>query len=174
VVRQKISAVWIFATLGLSIVFGTLFALRFSISLTPSLRRKWDIGEEVRPDELNKWHVDLPTKVDVERFEEFLDFLVKKFDSMAMSSKDFRRSVIKGLSFYKVKRVDNVVEIRFFYNIESLYERCNTRNDLIIVKNGDVYDVELLVMDSKEGADVIGRLIRGIMMEWSIELGRIV
>jgi len=175
-VRQKISTVWIFATLGLSIssvVIGTLLALRYSIILTPSLRRKWNIDDEIRPNELDQWYIDLPTKVSVERIEEFLAFLVMKFDSIVMTPEKRKTSVIKGLSYYKIKKkTDDIIEIRFFYNIESLFERGNTRNDLIITRGDDMYELGLLVIGVQQGADIIGRLIRGFLMEWSIELGK--
>ncbi len=39
-------------------------------------------------------------------------------------------------------------------------------------KGDDMYDIELLVMGVQQGADYIGRIIRGFLMEWRIELGK--
>jgi hypothetical protein len=47
-VRQKVSAIWSFGTLGVSIiavVVGALIAIRYSVVITPSFLRKWTEGE---------------------------------------------------------------------------------------------------------------------------------
>ena len=104
-VRQKISAIWIFAVLGLSIssaFIGTLLALKYSVSLTPSLRRKWDIHEEKKPDELDKWNIDLPTKVDKKRVASFLEFMSDKFNERKMSSAELKKAGLSGITFFKI------------------------------------------------------------------------
>ena len=47
-VRQKVSAIWSFGTLGVAIiavVVGALIAIRYSVIITPSFLRKWTEGE---------------------------------------------------------------------------------------------------------------------------------
>ena len=50
-VRQKVSAVWSAASLGISlaaVLVGTSVALRYSVGITPSLMRKWTMGQNIR------------------------------------------------------------------------------------------------------------------------------
>jgi ABC-type antimicrobial peptide transport system permease subunit len=48
VISQKVSAVWLIASLGIaviSVVFGSVIALSRSVSLTPSLTRRWGLED---------------------------------------------------------------------------------------------------------------------------------
>ena len=74
-VRQKISAVWAMASLGIAVaagLIGAFMALRFSVVITPSLLRKWKAKEKQSEDE---WVFEIPVKVNQEQIESLLEYV---------------------------------------------------------------------------------------------------
>ena len=174
-VRQKISSDWIFATLGLSIssvLIGTLLALRYSISLTPSLRRKWRIQDEVKPEALDHWAVDLPTKINDARICDFISYIENSLRKLIPDQQEISRSLSLGVLYVKVRKdiEDGRHDIRFFHKLD---EKSYTRNDITLIKTGGEYNLSLYTIGNQSGAEYVGRLMRKLVMEWSVEIGEI-
>ncbi len=82
IVSQKISAVWLVAALGIavaSVVLGSVLALGWSVGLTPSLTRRWRLGEQETQFGA-EWETSLPVRLSDEDLEEFLSYLTTDFE----------------------------------------------------------------------------------------------
>jgi len=76
-VLQKVSAVWCLASLLVAVAsaaFGALISLKRSTVLTPSLRRRWALGEEASAS-IDVWDIPLPINIEENRLGAFIDFI---------------------------------------------------------------------------------------------------
>jgi ABC-type lipoprotein release transport system permease subunit len=80
-VRPKISVLWSFASITLSIaavLVGALVALRSSVVITPSLLRRWSVKKDVhRMGE--PWIIDIPFKVKDNEIENLFDYVTARY-----------------------------------------------------------------------------------------------
>jgi ABC-type lipoprotein release transport system permease subunit len=80
-VRPKISVLWSFASITLSIaavLVGALVALRSSVVITPSLLRRWRVKKDVhRMGE--PWIIDIPFKVMDREIENLFDYVSARY-----------------------------------------------------------------------------------------------
>lgn len=79
-VRPKISAVWSFASILISIsavLVGALAALKYSVDITPSTLRRWSIEE---PHEMGTpWVFEVPFRVQADRLDSLFEYVTARF-----------------------------------------------------------------------------------------------
>jgi hypothetical protein len=79
-VRPKVSAVWSFASILVSVsavLVGALAALKYSVDITPSTLRRWSIEE---PHEMGTpWVFDLPFRVQADRLDSLFKYVTTRF-----------------------------------------------------------------------------------------------
>jgi len=79
-VRPKVSAVWSFASVLVSIsavLVGAFVALHSSVVITPSMLRRWKVEKE--PPMGEPWVFDLPFRLRKEELDSLFDYLTKRF-----------------------------------------------------------------------------------------------
>ena len=59
-------------------------------------------------------------------------------------------------------------DISFFHKLD---EKRYTRNDITLIKTGGEYNLSLYTIGNQSGAEYVGRLMRKLVMEWSVEIG---
>ena len=174
-VRQKTSALWVLAAISVSmaaVLVGGLTALRGSVVITPSLRRRWRVEGGVSASR-EPLELILPvrvTEVDVEGFVGYVMKALRSYrDDVYVLTSGIRESIeeTEEASIRRVEFIYRSADMRF----GGVY----TRNKVILrrEKGSEVYTVKLLTEGNKEGIPKAGSLTRKIIMEWSIERGRL-
>ncbi|KON30593.1 hypothetical protein AC480_00800 [miscellaneous Crenarchaeota group archaeon SMTZ1-55] len=80
VVRQKISAGWCLASLSIAmaaVLVGALVALQSSVDITPSARRRWQMGRP--PQKGSAWVFDIPFKVQEDEVDSLFEYVVARY-----------------------------------------------------------------------------------------------
>ncbi len=80
-VRPKISVLWSFASITLSIaavLVGALVALRSSVVITPSLLRRWGVEKDVHRMG-DPWIIDIPFKVMDTEVENLFEYVTARY-----------------------------------------------------------------------------------------------
>jgi hypothetical protein len=172
-IHQKISADWSLGAIGISLssaLIGTLVALRQSISLTPSLKTRWNVREGITED-LDTYMLEMPVALTEAQVEEFVDFVEAYLRRMVQTERQVSRAKLKGvMSLYR--RQDEtprgrVYRISFMHLVDDYWNV--TSNTVRVSWNGDAgaYDVSMSTRGMEDGAANVGRMIRHIIMEWS-------
>jgi ABC-type lipoprotein release transport system permease subunit len=79
-VRQKISAVWCLASLGIAmtaVLVGAFVALKASVDITPSMLRRWTIGASHKTG--TPWVFDVPFRVQADRLDGLLEYVAARY-----------------------------------------------------------------------------------------------
>jgi len=176
-VQEKVSAEWgllsIFLS-GLTAIFASLIpALRSSTLVTPSLLRKWTIGENENPIRADKpWVLDLPIKLTARELEPFTAFVVKRLREDGSSIVD--RINLEEEPFEKgIRR-----KISFEYYLPEKVGR--TRNELIIQPVGKEYDLKLVCTlhgstpHPRDLIHIAATYVRKLILEWSAATCKVV
>ena len=175
-VRQKISAIWSLAAIAVSlaaVLVGGLLALRWSVVITPSLKRKWRI--EKRPvTPMEPLELTLPVTVTEGEVEGFIEYVMKAL-----------RSYIDGPEFYTWEIIGECVEetegasIRRteFVHRPSILKLIGIYplNKVVLrrERGSEVYEVKLLIDGSVDRVQRVGSSIRKIIIGWSVERGKL-
>jgi len=167
-VRQKVSAVWSLAAVGISmaaVFMGAFAAIRGSIVITPSLMRRWrmeDIGGFFEP-----YEIKIPLRLLPEEVEAFMEYFTDALKAL-------EGHPIKCTSSIKrLPVVDNIERIDFIYKAPtSTVANFYTKNSLLL-RRIDEEEVGVLLKSSgdQEWAYVAGSLVRMITMRWSTTRG---
>lgn len=168
-VRQKVSALWSIASIGVAmatIAMGVLVALRSSVIITPSLMRRWRIEMEKKGFE-EPWELVIPLKLQPEEVGDFMEFaaraLISREDDPSMRTSSIR--VIRGPGGV-------INQISFIYRATQGWGEFYTRNTLSAVRGPEGVEVILRTHGERSWAHTAGTLIRFIAMEWSTLRGR--
>ncbi len=163
-VRQKISAVWSLASIGVAmatIIMGVLVALRSSVVITPSLMRRWRIERE-RTGFEEPWELVIPLKLLPEEVGDFMDYaaesLISREDDPAMRTSSIK--LLRGLD-------GSINQINFVYRATQGWGDFYTRNTLIAERGPEGVRVILRTHGERGWAHTSGTLVRFIAMEWS-------
>ena len=171
-VQQKISAKWSLAAIGISVAsvtIGSILAMRGSVVLTPSLRRRWGI------EELEKTHDDfyimpLPLQVEEENlyaFVNFTDDYVRGFEDVEVTPYiiSVKKETVEDeghprydISFY-YSESGSIVDRRFVYNLISIFRGSEE----------EAYSVVLKSKGEKEAAQQVGAFARRMAFEWAAQ-----
>jgi len=173
-VRQKVSALWTLAAMAVSlaaVIVGGLTALKGSVVITPSLKRRWKI--DARAYKIAEpFKLALPIWITEDEVEEFTEFVLNALRSH-MDDYEEHTYVIK------VSREDrkglSIRTIEFFYASGGQMSPIHTRNKLILRKEDDreVYDVVLISDGLPEAAQKTGSFVRKIILEWNVKRGKL-
>jgi len=169
VVTQKVSAVWLIAALGIavaSVVLGSMIALRSSVDLTPSLTRRWTMGDQMTSQKY-RWETKLPVRLDEGNLDGFIPYLrgqLELFTSLdsvprVANIRSLEKTGLRGLSFIYDQRSSNIGATR-------------TSNVITLEKDSEGFYVPTLESDGeRESANKAGTFIRSIVIRWSTEQG---
>ncbi len=173
-VRQKISALWTLAAMTVSlaaVLVGGVTALKGSVIITPSLKRRWKI--DVRAYNIAEpFKLTLPIWIAEEEVEEFTQFVLGALRSRMDDYED--HTYVIGES--REEKEDAFIRtIEFFYASGGQMSPIHTRNKLILRKGvgKDVYEVILISDGLPEAAQKTGSFIRRILLEWNVKRGKI-
>jgi len=175
VVQQKVSAVWCVAAIGISmasVIIGSSIALRGSVVLTPSSRRKWALGEEPKGLE-SSWDIPLPVKVEKELIADFTDFIkgyLGRYDNR-------RFAPYIGLLKVGVEERDGkkLQIFSFSYSEASASMRGIHSQNTLTISMGPMDEVYTVLLQSKgdrDSAQKTGAFLRRILIEWTAERGK--
>jgi len=165
-VRQKVSAFWSLASIGIAmtaVFIGAYVALRSSIVITPSLMRRWRMDKsDVKYFE--PYEMRIPVRFLPEEMGEYTDYMLQALRRL-------ETHLTRSTSSIKTQDLDDGgMRIDFVYKSPgSLAENFFTKNTLLIEK--DVEEDEMIVRlrssADQEWAYIVGSLIRMISMRWS-------
>jgi hypothetical protein len=170
VVSQKISAVWLVAALGIavaSVVLGSIVALGWSVGLTPSLTRRWSLGEQETKFK-TEWETRLPVRLSEENLEEFLSYLRNHFERFS----DFES--VPRISSIKIAEEGEARVLSFVYNArETSIHATRTSNVITLARDEEgVYVPTMVSNGDGDAATTTGAFIRKIVIRWSTEQGK--
>jgi len=165
-VEQKISAFWSVASIGIAMIttlMGAFVALQSSVVITPSMRRRWTMGNE-ESETYGPWEITIPVKILQEELDAFTVFMIDNLHALENQSD-------KKTSSIKVSEEGEGVKTRidFIYkaarsSISDLY----TKNTFLVMKRPeDEIVITLTSRGKKNGCHEVGTLIRMITMRWS-------
>jgi hypothetical protein len=167
VVSQKISAVWLVAALGIavaSVVLGSMVALAWSVGLTPSLTRRWNLGEQ-EIDFRADWETRLPVRLSDENLEEFLSYLTTYFERFS----DYES--VPRISSIKIAEEGEARVLSFVYNArETSIHATRTNNAITLARDEEgAYVPTMASKGDRDAATTTGAFMRKIVIRWSTE-----
>jgi hypothetical protein len=164
-VRQKVSAFWSLASIGIAmtaVLMGAYVALRSSIVITPSLMRRWKMDKsDVKFFE--PYEMRVPVRFLPEEMGGYADYMLQALRRL-------KTHHTKSTSSIKTQDLDDGgMRIDFVYKSPgSIAENFFTKNTLLIEKGEeDEMRVRLRCSADREWAYIVGSLIRMISMRWS-------
>ena len=170
-VKQKVSAIWVLAAIAVSmaaVLTGGFAALKGSVVITPSLKREWKIeASTIEPLELT-----LPVRVTEAETEEFIGYIMDKLRSH-MDDLDYVTSGIRE-SRKKLEEA-SIRTIEFTYRHADPLTTIYSKNKVILKKEGgsEVYTVKFMTQGDPKGIHKAASIVRKIIMEWSVERGKL-
>jgi hypothetical protein len=172
-VQQKISAKWSLAAIGISVAsvtIGSILAMRGSVVLTPSLRRRWGI-ERLDKTSDDFWVMPLPLQVEEDRIGPFVSFTeeyIKGFGGTESApyivSVKLEHGEEEGLprfdvSFY-YSESGSIIDRRFVYNRISISRK----------PEDEAYSVVLESKGEKDAAQLVGAFARKMVFDWAAQI----
>jgi hypothetical protein len=165
-VRQKVSAMWSLASIGIAmtaVFVGAYVALRSSIVVTPSLMRRWKL-EKRDVKLLESYDMRVPVRFTPAEMIGYVDFMLQALRRLENHETRVTSSI-------KAQDLDDGgMKIDFVYKSPGLTaENFYTKNMLLIENNAeeDEMTVRLRSSADREWAYLVGSLIRMISMRWS-------
>ena len=155
---------WSIGAIGISlaaVLIGGLVALRNSVSITPSLTRRWSVGK--KDESRMETMVELPIHAFAEELDEYIDFIEGKL----IESKKGREMAVRMMK--KNVEGDSIV-FSFIYNsasggIASLY----AKNRVVIEPTDDgTYSTTLFTDGDDESVKKSGGFMRRLCLAWSM------
>lgn len=164
-VEQKVSAIWSLGAIGISlaaVLIGGIVALRNSVSITPSLRRRWSLDEKGEGEKITE--IRLPVHVFPEERDDYYDFLEERLRKHNKTG-DMRVRMLRreetgcGSTFSFIYSTEGT-------NISRLY----TKNRIVMELGEDeTYYTVLRTDGDKDSIKRAGVLLRKICLDWSME-----
>lgn len=169
-VSQKVSAIWLVASLGIavaSVVLGSIIALGWSVGLTPSLTRRWNLGDQDIGSQ-EHWNTKLPVKIAEENLEEFLAF-VKGYLEMFTGLHSFPKIISLKISGEGEAKV-----LSFIYDARDTSMGTKwTSNVVTLVRDEHgIYVPSLESIGKRDAARTTGTFFRKIVLLWATEYGK--
>jgi hypothetical protein len=161
-VQQKVSAIWSLGAIGISlaaVLIGGLFAIRNSVSITPSLQRRWRLDDTEEKERITR--IELPIHVFPEELEEYYNFIENRLSETWSGD----------MSVRSLKRGEGKTAFSFVHSIEGTsISRMYTKNQLVIELGEDgTYTTVLYSDGDSDGVKRTGVLMRRICLDWSME-----
>ena len=165
-VRQKVSALWSLASIGIAmtaVLMGAYVALRSSVVITPSLMRRWRMDKRDL-QYYEPYEMIVPVRFLRAEMEGYADYVLQAL--RRLETHDTRST-----SSIKTHDLDDGgMRIDFIYKSPGFTgENFFTKNALFIEKGAEEAEmsVRLMCTADREWAYVTGSLIRMISMRWS-------
>jgi hypothetical protein len=168
-VRQKISAVWCLASLGIAmtaVLVGAFVALKTSVDITPSKLRRWT--SEVSNESGTPGVFDVPFRVQVDRLDSLFENIVTRFRRYLMSrgiNEDIGR-----IEFANEETPDESIRtIHFNYLLGDRSKIGALPFQLVAKKrmNEDVYTFKVVCNGADETIKGTVNFIHRAIIEWS-------
>ncbi len=167
-VRQKVSSFWSLASIGIAmtaVLMGALSALKSSVVITPSLRRRWKI-EEAEKKIFEPYEIVIPVRLLPEDVDGFVEFMVRGL-------RELEGDAVRTTSSIKLfeKTEETEVRVEFVYKaVGAVTSNFYTKNSLLIERptDGEVV-VRLTSFGEKEWVHTTGSLVRMLAMRWSVK-----
>jgi hypothetical protein len=165
-VRQKVSAFWSLASIGIAmtaVLMGAYAALRSSIVITPSLMRRWRM-EKRDVKTFEPYEMRIPVRFLPEEMGEYKDFMLHALRSMETHPTRITSSI------RTTQLGDGGMRIDFVYKSPgALVENFYTKNTLMIERGSEEGEMSVVLRSNgdQEWAYSVGSLIRMISMRWS-------
>ncbi len=167
VISQKVSAVWLVASLGIavaSVVFGSVIALGRSVSLTPSLTRRWDL-RDLEGGDKDYWDMKLPVRLVEEDVDGFLLFVYSSLERF----KDLNS--VPRISSLKLGEEGETRTLSFVYDGRDTSVGATWTTNVVTVVR-DEEGTYVASMDSKgarAACGTTGTFIRTIIIQGSVQ-----
>ncbi len=169
-VSQKVSAVWLVASLGIavaSVVIGSTIALGWSVDLTPSLTRRWNLGDQETGGR-EHWNTTLPVKIPEDDIEGFLAF-VKGYLEMFTGLRSFPKIIS-----FKISGEGETTVLSFTYDARDTSMGTKwTSNVVTLVRDENgIYIPSLESTGKRDAARATGTFFRKLILLWATENGK--
>ena len=164
-VRQKVSAVWSLASIGIAmtaVLMGAFASLRRSVVITPSLMRRWRFEEQA--DHFEPFEMTIPVRLLREEVDGFVEFVVGALLDLG-DNPDRSTSSVKLL-----EAEGEEIRIDFVYKSSgAMTSNFYTKNSLLVERGGGDGEavVRLRSYGDHEWAHVTGSLVRMLAVRWS-------
>ena len=174
-VKQKVSALWSVASIVfsiISVIVGTFFSLRSSVSLTPSLRRRWNASKDITAGK-DKYEIPMPIQLNDSTVTEFINFAESELIRRVTLVYGKIGTPQQGFS-QVIKRRNELGDTILSFGYTKGGKMDGTINRLQVSQdpgNGE-YHVTLNTVGSPKGANDVGLLVRKVVMKWSDMHGR--
>jgi ABC-type antimicrobial peptide transport system permease subunit len=177
-VRQKISAVWSLASLGVAVaavLVGAAIAIKNSVNITPSTLRKWTMEQKVEDTgELLEFHI--PIRLRVDEVDPLLNFVKKEVQaSVQRLYPRFTDWIEKRTTVSEEKTGDTHIKIVNFMYAFGQRDSALGRYPFQLIaekkRNEESYSLKI-IPTSRFGADsesvtAIVTFIRMLIVDWS-------
>jgi len=171
IVTQKISAVWSIATISISLVsviLGSILALRNSAIITPSQKLKWRAGRKSELG-LGTWNIDMPVLVEEKNLVKFIEHMDNNLNIYKNKSEapklGYLSKIVEDKGFtHKFSHIEGGSRLSDSWSLNSLKTRKNGENN---------YTVTLIAKGNESTATKVGLFIRKIIIEWNADIGKI-
>jgi len=168
-VRQKISAVWCLASLGIAmtaVLVGAFVALKTSVDITPSTLRRWTMGASHETG--TPWVFDVPFRVQADRLDSLFENIATRFRRYLVSQSinvDAGRLEFSS----EVTPDESIRTIHFKYLLGETAKIGALPFQLVAKKRtGEgVYTFEVVLKGARETVTDTVNFIRRAIMEWS-------
>jgi hypothetical protein len=170
VISQKVSAIWLVASLGIavaSVVFGSMIALGRSVSLTPSLNLRWGLGG-VDSGDKKYWETMLPVRLVAEEVDDFLLFVygsLEKFNGF---------NSVPRITSIKLREEGDAKTLSFVYDgRDSSVGVTWTANTISVSRDEEgAYVASMESRGDRDASTTTGTFIRKIIIRWSVQGSR--
>jgi len=166
-VKMKVSIIWSLAALTVSlasVIFGTLIALRRSLSLTPSFRRRWRLLTK-KSEIMDNWTIPLPLVLTESEIPGFLEFA-------RYSLKRHLRTSYEGEPAVMIREpgIEEDVSWSIVFWYTAVRGLDVTRNSVHIIKNSEsTYTTRLHTYGHRKGAEKAAIITRKVIIEWNTQ-----
>ncbi len=173
-VRPKISAVWSVAALLISVsavLVGALAALKYSVDITPSMLRRWKVGEA--PAMGTSWAFSIPFRVQADRVDDLFEHVATRFRQHLQT-----RSISPNegqIRFSRDDTPDATTRIMDFHYLLGFRSNVGSLPFQLIAKKGAqeaTYAFEVVCKGAEETVKDTVSFLRMAIIEWSSEQPR--
>jgi ABC-type lipoprotein release transport system permease subunit len=173
-VRQKISAVWCLASLGIAmtaVLVGAFVALKASVDITPSTLRRWKTVEA--PTMGTPWAFTVPFRVQGDRVDDLFEYVAARFRQHLYS-----RSINPEegqIRFSREDTSDASTRIMDFHYLLGFRSNVGSLPFQLVAKKGAheaTYSFEVLCKGAEETVKDTVSFLRMAIIEWSSQQTR--
>lgn len=171
-VRPKISVLWSFASITLSIaavLVGALVALRSSVIITPSLLRRWSVKKEVHRMG-DPWITDIPFKVTGNELENLFDYITARYHRYLKSIGT--NPTVGKINQYSTETADEITKtLEFRYLLGSaMGPRVGSFPFQLVASKAvsdEAFTFQVICKGGEDNTEITVSFLRMSIIEWS-------